>query len=172
MLIIKVYFPKWVRVDFFPLDRHILWCKCTQGKLNSDIYCTNLFVVFDLIVKDDTVGSFWFLPGQGDTASSCLLLFDHCYWRGSWAGDTDSQRVSSVSVRFSGSSVHSVESWQLSIVPVSLIQFAAWWGGILRQRPRVVSGTRQCKVMYKKLHWIYISEFSKCVSIFVILSKD
>lgn len=68
--------------------------------------------------------------------------------------------MSSVSVRFSGSSVHSVESWQLSIVPVSLIQFAAWWGGILKQRPRVVSGTRPCEVMYKKLHWINISEFS------------
>lgn len=40
------------------------------------------------------------------------------------------ERVSFFRVRFSGSSVSGVASWQLSVVPVSLIQFAARWGRI------------------------------------------
>lgn len=46
-----------------------------QGK--SD---TNLFVVFDLVVEDDAVGSLRLLPGEGHTVPGRLLLPDDCDW--------------------------------------------------------------------------------------------
>lgn len=126
------------------------------------MYCTNLFVVFDLIVEDNAIGSLWLLPGQGHTVSRRLLLSDHCDRGGSWMGDIDRhrakerERVSSSIARFSASSVSGVASWQLSMVPVSLIQFAARWGRI--KGPELMSGTRRCTLMqtlpcaYKDTH--------------------
>lgn len=61
-----------------PTQRHV------SSSINSDTSGTNLFVVFDLIVEDDAVGSLRLLPGQGDAVSGSLLLSDHCYRRGSW----------------------------------------------------------------------------------------
>lgn len=65
-------------------------------------------------------------------------------------GDIDRkrERVSSFILRFSGSSVPGVASWQLSMVPVSLIQFAeAQWGYIKGCGPELPVGKRQCTLM-------------------------
>lgn len=102
--------------------------------------CTNLFVVFDFIVENNAVGSFWLLPGQGDTVSRRLLFSDDRYWRWSWWETRQTQsekRVSSFMVRFSGSSVPSVASWPLSMVLVCLIQFTAQWGPIKGPGPKL-----------------------------------
>ena len=49
--------------------------------------------------------------------------------------------------RFSGSSVSGVASWWLSVVPVSLIQFAARWGHIKGCGPGLLGGMRWCTLM-------------------------
>lgn len=71
---------------------------------HSDTPSTNLFVVFDLVVEDNAVGSFGLLPGQGNTVSGCLLLPDDCYWRGGWwetQTGTESEEESEVQWKFS-----------------------------------------------------------------------
>lgn len=99
------------------------WYECVEINMS----CTDLFVVFDLIVEDNAVGSFWLLPGQGDTAPRRLFLSDHCYWGGSCVGDGDRhESVKRKRERLPWGSVEvqspGVTSWQLSMVPVSLIQ--------------------------------------------------
>lgn len=145
---------------------------CSKTHENSDKFCTNLFVVFDLIIEDNAIGSFRLLPGQGDAVSRRLLLFDHRYRGGSWVGDTDRHRVKdrewvpslqgSVEVQSPG-----VASWQLSMVPVSVIQFAAQWGHIKGCGPGLVGGTRGCSLM-QRLDCVYTdlnTSVTKCISL-------
>lgn len=48
-----------------------------SDKAKSD---TDLFVVLDLVVEDDAVGSLRLLPGEGHAVPRRLLLPDDCDW--------------------------------------------------------------------------------------------